>query len=334
MTFDWRVLTEPNLAASLSVTVWLSVEEVANLIDFAKKLVPKTDVRLNGREVAEPRYMTLDEALNFFDQTLKRQIEAGLYKQSSVPAIIEAGVRRARDALVAAAEIVADEPRLRDLTATIISAEKTDNVADLRLMIERLRDALIAERQKGEVTTGNPELGRIAHLDKSEGYLVRVERLISFLGSHGSTEPDWPWDAQLKELMGAILNEAFTAGLYIGQHLQLAKGKQSEADSIMLETRDKRAREGGKLGGQKELKDSRYKTLEDLLRPLKDDFRDLSDKGKVKLALAEMRKYDAANRNEKRFHHQGNLLSAAWAEEFCANFAAKLAGERKNLIKS
>lgn len=135
MTFDWRVLIEPGLPDSLRVTNWLSVKEADDLINLAKKVMPKTDVRLNGREVAEPRYLTLDEALDFFDQTIRPQMEAEYQKQSSLPAIIEAGVRRARDALLAAAELIADEPRLRDLIVAMVSAERTDNVADLRLML-------------------------------------------------------------------------------------------------------------------------------------------------------------------------------------------------------
>ena len=134
--------------------------------------------------------------------------------------------------------------------------------------------------------------------------------------------------------MGALLNEAFTAGLYIGQHLQLAKGKQSEADSIKLETRNKRAREGGKLGGQAELKKQRYKTLEGLLRPMREDFRDSSDDGKMKLALAEMRKHDAANPETKLFYPESKPLSRVWVGDFCTSFAAKLRDERKNQFKS
>ncbi|MCC5973840.1 MAG: hypothetical protein JJT81_07270 [Rubellimicrobium sp.] len=211
----------------------------------------------------------------------------------------------------------------------MISAKSVDHVAMLQDKIGSLSTALAAEREKGEVTTGDHDLSRASHLDTCESYISRVDRLLSFLGNSGQSEPDWPWDDRHKELIGAILTEAFTAGLFIGQHLQLAVGKKSEADSIELERRDQRAREGGVLGGQNNRKELRYRTLEKLLAPKLEDFRDAADKGKVKLVRRLMRDHDSKVETANLFTERGKLLSEAWVHEFCEHSRQKLQKSRE-----
>lgn len=192
---SWKKLVDDDVVRTLSAAEHGNGAEALDALDRLRSIVPvKTPA--NGNEQGMQVPFSPDEMRKMFEQNILPRMEEDL--ASSDADWRDDQIFQAYSNFLASASILADEGQIRMRVALEaegwpeMTAPDFDGVTDAIDLVRRRLDDVNAS---GEVTEGDPDLSRAAHVERAAAGLDRVRRLIGALRGgdfdKGDDETGW-----------------------------------------------------------------------------------------------------------------------------------------------